>query len=243
MELDGRLFTVFAASDISSEKRREVLERTFFHDILNTAGIVLGATHFLRKGEEATREQFLELVARGSEQLVEEINSHRDLLSAEKGGLQTAPGEVDSLVILEGLRSQYSASLLAEGKTITVDEGAEAVEFKTDRVLLVRVLGNLLKNALEATETGGTVTLSCRLDGEQVLFSVHNPAIMSHSVQLQLFQRSFSTKGTGRGIGAYSIKLFTENYLGGQVQFESEEPMGTTFQVMLPYPSFTGVRL
>jgi signal transduction histidine kinase len=243
MELDGRLFTVFAASDISSEKRREVLERTFFHDILNTAGIVLGATHLLRNGEEATREQFLELVARGSEQLVEEINSHRDLLSAEKGGLQSAPGEVDSLVILEGIRSQYSSSLLAEDRTITVDEGAEAVEFKADRVLLVRVLGNLLKNALEATEAGGTVTLSCRLDGEQVLFSVHNPAVMSQSVQLQLFQRSFSTKGTGRGIGTYSIKLFTENYLGGQVQFESEEPMGTTFQVMLPYPSFTGVRL
>ncbi len=38
-----------------------------------------------------------------------------------------------------------------------------------------------------------------------------------------------------------SIKLFTEKYLGGRVRFESKEPVGTTFQVMLPYPSFTGV--
>lgn len=64
---------------------------------------------------------------------------------------------------------------------------------------------------------------------------------MSRSVQLQVFQRSFSTKGIGRGIGTYSIKLFAEKYLGGKVRFESREPTGTLFQVMLPYPSFEGV--
>jgi sensor histidine kinase regulating citrate/malate metabolism len=57
------------------------------------------------------------------------------------------------------------------------------------------------------------------------------------SIQLQLFQRSFSTKGAGRGIGTYSIKMFTEKHLGGQVRFDSFEPVGTIFQVMLPYPS------
>ena len=39
-----------------------------------------------------------------------------------------------------------------------------------------------------------------------------------------------------------TIKLFTEKYLGGKVRFESREPTGTLFQVMLPYPSFTGGR-
>lgn len=241
MEANGRRFTIFSASDISDEKRREALERTFFHDILNTAGTVLGASYLLRTGEEATRDQFLDMVSRGSEQLVEEINSHRELLSAEEGGLQTALEGVDSLAVLEGIQSQYSSSPLAEKRTIAVDGGAQMVEFKTDRVLLTRVLGNLVKNALEATEIEGTVTLSCRLKGEQVVFSVHNPGVMSRSVQLQLFQRSFSTKGRGRGIGSYSVKLFTEKYLGGEVRFESKDPVGTIFQLMLPYPAFTGV--
>jgi signal transduction histidine kinase len=44
-----------------------------------------------------------------------------------------------------------------------------------------------------------------------------------------VFQRSFSTKGTGRGLGTYSIKLLTERYLGGRVWFESAEGHGTTF--------------
>ena len=241
LELVGRLFTIVAASDISHEKRREALERTFFHDILNTAGNVLGASYLLRTGKEGARDRFLDLISRGSEQLVEEINSHRMLLSAERGTLKIDPETVNSLPTLEKVRLQYSSSPLAQDRTITIDPGSEAAEFESEETLLTRVLGNLLKNALEATKPGGTVTLSCRLKGEQVAFSVHNPAVMARSVQLQLFQRSFSTKGTGRGIGTYSIKLFTEKYLGGQVRFESREPTGTLFQVMLPYPAFTGV--
>ena len=47
--------------------------------------------------------------------------------------------------------------------------------------------------------------------------------------------RSFSTKAdTGRGIGTYSMRLFGQRYLGGRVDFTSEEPEGTTFTVILP---------
>jgi signal transduction histidine kinase len=58
---------------------------------------------------------------------------------------------------------------------------------------------------------------------------------MSEEVQHQLFQRSFSTKGvTGRGIGTYSVKLLTEAYLHGTVEFRSTVADGTTFIVRLP---------
>jgi sensor histidine kinase regulating citrate/malate metabolism len=54
-------------------------------------------------------------------------------------------------------------------------------------------------------------------------------------VQLQIFQRSFSTKGeNGRGIGAYSVKLFGEGYLKGKVAFSSSDPEGTVFSLSLP---------
>jgi hypothetical protein len=58
---------------------------------------------------------------------------------------------------------------------------------------------------------------------------------MPREVQLQIFQRSFSTKADrGRGIGTYSVKLFVERYLKGTVGFVSAEPGGTTFSVTLP---------
>jgi sensor histidine kinase regulating citrate/malate metabolism len=57
---------------------------------------------------------------------------------------------------------------------------------------------------------------------------------MSQEIQLQIFQRSFSTKGEARGIGTYSIKMFTEQYLGGKVSFVSNPTEKTVFSISLP---------
>ena len=71
--------------------------------------------------------------------------------------------------------------------------------------------------------------------GDEVLFSVHNEQVMPEDVQIQIFQRSFTTKGQpGRGVGTYSMKLFGERYLGGRVSFVSRTPDGTTFTLVLP---------
>ncbi|MBK7132833.1 MAG: hypothetical protein IPH69_08460 [Bacteroidales bacterium] len=57
--------------------------------------------------------------------------------------------------------------------------------------------------------------------------------VLSEEVQMRIFQRSFSTKGKGRGLGTYSIRLMTENYLHGKVSFVSNEADGTVFSVIL----------
>ena len=105
---------------------------------------------------------------------------------------------------------------------------------KSDKTLLRRVLGNLIKNALEASEKDSTVSLGIEVFDSTIVFSVNNKSYMPKDIQLQIFQRSFSTKGTGRGIGTYSVKLLTEKYLHGTVSFFSTEEYGTTFYVTLP---------
>jgi sensor histidine kinase regulating citrate/malate metabolism len=67
-----------------------------------------------------------------------------------------------------------------------------------------------------------------------VRISVNNSRVMPRHVQLQIFNRSFSTKGAGRGIGTYSMKLLGESYLKGRVGFRCEEAFGTTFFIDLP---------
>lgn len=76
--------------------------------------------------------------------------------------------------------------------------------------------------------------MRCGLAGERVWFEVHNDSFIPREIQLQVFQRSFSTKGEGRGLGTYSIKLLTERYLNGSVEFESSIESGTTFRVVYP---------
>ena len=94
----------------------------------------------------------------------------------------------------------------------------------------------MVKNALEATPEGGTVSLVAEQSGEgNIRISVHNAGVMPRSVQLQIFERSFSTKpGSGRGVGTYSVKLFTEQFLKGRVSFTSDPIRGTIFTVTLP---------
>jgi sensor histidine kinase regulating citrate/malate metabolism len=58
--------------------------------------------------------------------------------------------------------------------------------------------------------------------------------VIPRETQLQIFHRSFSTKGEGRGIGLYSVKLMTERYLKGTVNFISDDSSGTTFTVTYP---------
>jgi CheY-like chemotaxis protein len=53
-------------------------------------------------------------------------------------------------------------------------------------------------------------------------------------VQLQIFQRSFSTKGSGRGLGTYSIKLLAERYSKGRVSFATSPEEGTVFSAACP---------
>jgi len=104
----------------------------------------------------------------------------------------------------------------------------------TDVSLLGRVLTNLLKNACEVENPDGCVTIGFKVDNGFTHFWIHNISVMPRTIQLQLFQRSFSTKGKGRGIGLYSVKLLTEKYLKGKVDFISSKETGTIFNLYYP---------
>ena len=226
-------FIVFAIEDISQAKRLGVLQRTFFHDVLNTAGCLQGYAQYLceeNPEDQEVRERLAELGA----DLVELIQTQRSLLQAEAGDLEIEPVELHVGAVLDELRLQYRKHAVAVDRKINLGEVWEGI-LVTDRQLLRRVLGNMLKNALEATAPGGVVTMGCEQASEEVVFSVHNTEVMPSDVQLQVFQRSFSTKGeSGRGIGTYSMKLFGERHLQGRVDFVSRVPDGTTFTLTIP---------
>lgn len=234
--LEDTAFTIFALTDQSDEKRKKMLERVFFHDIMNTAGGLKGFVELLQDVPDEDRKEFLSMTYQLSEKLIEEINSQRQLRDAEDGDLQVNLKPTSSLLIIKEVRTLYLNHLVAREKAIEYDQKSDDTTIKTDPVLLRRVLGNLVKNALEATEIGEKILIGCKKSNshDSVIFYVKNPGFIPQNIQLQLFQRSFSTKGSGRGLGTYSVKLFSEKYLKGSVTFISTEEKGTTFYVELP---------
>jgi signal transduction histidine kinase len=233
LKVSGEEFLLLSLLDISSEKRRSVMERLFFHDIINTAGGVQGLLSVMESSDPAEIAAYLPSAAKAADRMVEQILSQKDLAAAERGELQPRAEEIGACALLSEIAALFLAHEVGKNKTLLVTPDCEDVTLKTDRTLLSRVIGNMAKNALEAELPGATVTLACRKRGSAAVFTVHNPSKMSEDARLQVFQRSFSTKGAGRGLGTYSIRLLTERYLQGKVSF-STGPEGTTFSAEYP---------
>jgi signal transduction histidine kinase len=234
LALDGEQFTIFAALDISHEKRRQALEHIFLHDIGNVASGLRWYTELLEKGNSDKSREFHEAIGQLSRELLDEIDGQRTLVRAESGELVLRPERLGTRQLLQEAVELYSHHPVSHERHLRIDPDAEDIAMSSDRTLLSRVLCNLIKNALEACHAGQTVTVGCSRPGDMVEFWVHNPGAMPRPVQLQIFQRSFSTKGVGRGLGTYSIKLLTERYLHGRVSFTSTGAQGTTFTVWCP---------
>jgi signal transduction histidine kinase len=236
MTVEGETFTFFVMGDIADEKRRNVLERIFLHDLTNTASALNGLLELLEFPalDAEMRDDYTRRVGTLSSRILDEIEAHRQLLAAEHNELRTDPRPMESQAFLAEILGTYDRPDLLDGRVLKIAEDTMPVMFVSDRALLGRVVGNMVKNAIEASVPGETVVMGCRAENASVSLWVRNPTYMPENVRAQVFGRSFSTKGAGRGLGTYSMKYLTEKYLGGHIAFTSTEAEGTTFTATYP---------
>jgi len=234
LEIGGERYTLLGLRDISAEKRRDALERVFLHDVTNTISPLLVWAEVLEERPQEAPAVAVRIAAL-ARRLAGDIEEQRVLMEAERGTLATHRTEVDPQAALEATRAVLDGHPRALGRQLEVTPPRQPLTVTTDESLLVRVLVNMAKNALEATPEGGSVRLAALgLPGACEL-RVWNAGAIAPEVALSMFKRSFTTKpGPGRGLGTFSIRLFGERYLGGTVGFTSTEAEGTTFFIRLP---------
>lgn len=226
---------IFVLRDVSSEKRRENLEKIFLHDLLNTLQGLRGWTELLQfpsTDPQVAAKHIYQL----SDQLTQEVVAQRLLVQAERGELKPDFEELSVEKLFKELDERLALHCCRTGKRLLVRMDPEGLQVRSDPVVLQRVLFNMLINALEATPKGGEVSLSASLTAEGwVGFEVHNAGWIAEDVATRVFQRSFSTKGDkGRGLGTYGMKLLGENVLKGKVSFSTSRERGTSFVFVMP---------
>ena len=228
-------FTIISLIDISQIQHKKVLESIFFHDILNSAGAISSYIKLIKdfKDINSIKEHINSLYST-SVSLVEQIKSQKILTSAENKDLYVKNSQLSSLSFLENIVELLKSIVVDEEKILIIDENSENIDFFSDVILLERILINLIKNALEASQQGDVINIGCYKELESVIFYVSNPAYIPEDIQEKIFQKTFSTKGNGRGQGTYSINLLTENYLNGKAWFKSVVNTGTTFFISIP---------
>lgn len=227
-------FIVFVAHDISAAKRCDSLENVLFHDFKNIVTGIRGWSEILIKRPQDAASIAQKLVNL-STRLSQEVESHNIILQAERGELEITLENSTSLEIMDDVRDYFSSYPSDKMHSIVIQYPEKPVTVRTNRPLLTQVLAHMVKNALEAVQPSEQIQLRFEEHELGVCFIVHNPGEIPEAVALQIFKRSFSTKGMhGRGLGTYSMKLLGEQYLGGAIGFRTNEEKGTSFYIILP---------
>lgn len=235
MEQGPRRLVLNSILDIAHEKALRGFERIFFHDIMNAVSGMRGIHDLIATELPSQHVEDLELLRRAIENIQDIVESQKDFLAIEAKDYICSFSGLNTLEILKYLAAYCQAFDPAQTKGLHVDSAAPSFNFSSDLRIIQRVLVNMIKNALEASAPGQPVTLGCdAAPGGGLLFWVHNMAVLSEEVSMRLFQKGFSTKGSGRGFGTYSMRLFARECLHGEVSFTSEPQTGTRFFLHLP---------
>lgn len=229
---DKQTYYIVSFSDVSVKKKKQAMERIFYHDIINVAGSLSGIIDLLPNIDDNERKEFLSIAAILSTQVIEEIKAQREMQQAEDGELSINKKQIILNDLLKDMAGNIRFHRVAENKKVVFHD-AETVILNTDTVLLTRIVINMMKNSLEAIQAGGEIHYGLTRLENEVRIWVQNEGIIPKEAQVHIFQRSFSTKGKGRGLGTYSIKLLGERYLGGKVGFTSTVDKGTVFFIDL----------
>ncbi len=113
----------------------------------------------------------------------------------------------------------------------------EEIIASLDRTQLIRVITNLVKNAIQAIpeeQEYKIIFVKVYSNENNVIISVDdNGKGISDINKARIFEPKFTTKSSGMGLGLAIIKNIIENY-NGTITFESKEGEGTTFFVTFP---------
>ena len=113
----------------------------------------------------------------------------------------------------------------------------ETIISKIDRTQLIRIITNLVKNAIQAipeSQEKKAVCVNIKKESGHVIITVADNGIgIAPEDFSRIFEPKFTTKTSGMGLGLSIIKNIIENY-NGTITFESQKGKGTTFTVSLP---------
>ena len=121
-----------------------------------------------------------------------------------------------------------------KGKKIVTGYAERLPLLRVVRDQLVQVFLNLILNAMDATDEGGTIEITTALVSGWIEVAVRDDGHgISVENQVRVFRPYFTTKDTGTGLGLFVCKHIIENTIDGRIELSETSPAGTKFKVFL----------
>ncbi len=180
-------------------------------------------------------------ILEASEALLELINDILDLATIEAGYMTLDRGQFDIHTMIAGVFTLNRERARVKEQKLVLDCAPDIGSMYADERRLKQVLFNLVSNAIKFTPERGVITLSSKVNGDDVEFRVADTGVGIHADErervLEKFERGNRPRGrqsgVGAGLGLSLVKSFVELH-GGDVEIESEPDKGTAIVCRLP---------
>lgn len=206
------------------------------HEIKNPlTPMKLTIQHMIMK---ADREQtgFSQQVTRASNTMIEQIDN-LTRIADNFSRFGQMPGASNEKVLLnEVITSAHDLFRKREDIEIKCFVPIDDLFVFADKDHLIRILNNIIKNAIQAIphERLGQITIRLIRDEHDATISItDNGTGISDEEKAKVFQPNFTTKSSGTGLGLAMCSKMVES-MNGKIYFETEQDVGTTFFIVIP---------
>jgi two-component system, sensor histidine kinase and response regulator len=240
----GRLLRLQMDEIMQLQRQREQTLALLVHDMKNPLSGVISNVEYLRTGISDLTKHDPELpgcaddILQGARRLYRMVQSLLDVNQSEDGLLSLDPQPIEVRSLLETAHATCRARLRDKDIELSVSYPEHSLVLSVDHDMMVRLLANLLDNAITATPHGGKIGLSANEHAHTIELRVSDqgPSLpAAERARLSQPEPALPLRNTRvrRGLGLRSCRVLAEAH-GGKLSLEEHAPRGATVCVQLP---------
>jgi len=226
-----------------SERLKSCFLENMSHEIRTPMNGILGFLDLLREPDlsEENRNEFIEVVNKAGERLLDTINDIIEISKIESGETQVELTNVDISELLENHYNFFKHQTDKKGIDFIFNNylKGQPIIAKTDKHKFDSIISNLIKNAIKFTKKG-SIKLGMYIEDEFITFYVKDTGIgIPEEVRSKIFNRFVQADGSynrpfeGSGLGLSIVKAYIE-MLHGKIRLKSEVGKGSSFFFSIP---------
>lgn len=243
-EINHRLHTMVERQSMTLEER-DALIAAVSHDLRSPlAAVSLMAETLAQRGDMMTEDQRRAMVRRIGDDAKHAAEVLADLASTQRLRLHDVVASRGSIDLPQLIDSVVAAHPTEQHAISVGDVQLGEGEVVADRVLVSRILDNLVGNARKHTPPGSRIVVGAHRHGGEVLLRVDDdgpglPETLRDSVFEAYVRGTSSTTRPGSGVGLFLVRTFAQLH-GGRAWWEPSPLGGSRFVVSLPQERAAG---
>lgn len=220
-------------SKSNKEQAWREMAKQVAHEIKNPLTPMRLSIQSFQRNFDKNDSEFKSRLDEFSKTLIQQIDTMSTIASAFSNFAEMPAQQGEKINIIE--TTKLALKIFKENYIVFSSE-FEDLQVRIDRTQMVRIITNLIKNALEACELikEPKVQVIIEKKKKEVLISViDNGEGISKELKNKIFEPKFTTKTSGMGLGLGMVKNLVDSY-DGRISVRSKIDTGTTFSITFP---------